>query len=54
MSDQEVPETDAEEQSLPVAEVAGFVEPNLDPEIPEADALEQAMAAPLDEEDGGR
>jgi hypothetical protein len=51
MSDQEVPEPDAVEQAQPVAEVAGFSQPTLDPEAPEADALEQAMEAPLDEED---
>jgi hypothetical protein len=55
MTDQEVPETDAVEQALPVTdEVAGLTEPSSDPEAPEADALEQAMAAPVDEEDGLR
>jgi hypothetical protein len=54
MSDVEVPEPDAVEQSLPVADLAGFVEPTADPEVPEADALEQAMEAPVDEEDGLR
>ena len=51
MSDQEVPEPDAAEQALPVAETAGVVPPSDDPEAPEADALEQAMDAPLDEDD---
>ena len=51
MADQEVPEPDAVEQALPVAEGSpGFVEPALEPEVPEADALEQAMAEPVDEE----
>jgi hypothetical protein len=52
MSDQEVSEPDAVEQAQPVADVAGFVEPSLDPEVPEADALEQAMVAPVDEDEG--
>jgi len=51
MSDLEVPEPDAVEQAQPVADAAGFVEPQLDPEVPEADALEQAMAAPVDDEE---
>ena len=54
MSDQEVPEPDAVEQALPVADTAGFVEPTLEPEVPEADALEQAMEAPVDEEEAQR
>ncbi|HEV2810222.1 MAG TPA: hypothetical protein VGV93_07500 [Acidimicrobiales bacterium] len=54
MSDQEVPEPDAVEQALPVAETAGFGDPSPDPEAPEADALEQAMEAPVDEEEGLR
>jgi hypothetical protein len=51
MSDQEVPEPDAAEQALPVAETAGVAPVSDDPEAPEADALEQAMEAPLDEDD---
>ncbi len=54
MSDQEVPEPDAVEQAMPVAETAGFVEPVIEPEVPEADALEQAMEAPVDEEESLR
>jgi hypothetical protein len=34
MSDLEVPEPDAVEQSQPVADVAGFVEPTIAPEVP--------------------
>ena len=54
MSDQEVPEPDAVEQALPVAETAGMTEPSSDPEAPEADALEQAIEEPVDEEEGLR
>jgi len=54
MNDQEVPEPDAAEQAQPVADVAGFMEPTIDPEVPEADALEQAMEAPVDEDDALR
>ena len=54
MSDLEVPEPDAVEQALPVADTAGFVEPTLEAEVPEADALEQAMEAPVDEDEAQR
>ena len=37
-----------------MADVAGFVEPTIEPEVPEADALEQAMEAPVDEEAEGQ
>ena len=52
MSDQEVPEPDAVEQAQPVADIAGFVEPTLDPEVPEADALDQAIDVPVNDEEG--
>ena len=52
MSDLEVPEPDAAEQSLPVAEDSpAFLEPSMDAEAPEADALEQAMQEPADEDE---
>ena len=54
MSDLEVPEPDAVEQALPVAETAGFVEPSSDPEAPEADALEQAREELVDEDEAVR
>ena len=54
MSDQEVPEPDAVEQALPVAERAAVVEPSSDPEAPEADALEQAREEPVDDEESLR
>ena len=55
MSDQEVPEPDAVEQALPVAEdTPRFLEPSREPEVPEADALEQAMQEAVDEEDAVR
>ncbi len=54
MTDQEVPEPDAVEQALPVAETAGFAKPTIEAEVPEADALEQAMEAPVDEEESLR
>jgi hypothetical protein len=55
MSDQEVPEPDAVEQALPVAEDDPRVlEPSREPEVPEADALEQAIAEPVDEDEGLR
>ena len=51
MSDQEVPEPDAVEQALPVAEdTPAFLQPSMDVEAPEADALEQAMQEPAEEE----
>jgi hypothetical protein len=51
MSDQEVPEPDAVEQALPVAEdTPAFLQPSTDAEAPEADALEQAMQEPADDE----
>ncbi len=52
MSDQEVPEPDAVEQALPVADLPGMADPSSDPEAPEADALEQAIEEPVDEEEG--
>ncbi len=52
MSDQEVPEPDAVEQALPVADAPAFVEPSRDAEAPEADAIEQAITEPVDEEEG--
>lgn len=54
MSDQEVPEPDAAEQALPVADVAGFMQVSSDPEAPAADAYEQAIEEPVDDEDGLR
>ena len=54
MSDLEVPEPDAAEQAVPVAETAGVTPVSADPEAPVADALEQAMEAPVDEEDAAR
>ncbi|MDQ4068808.1 MAG: hypothetical protein M3203_04950 [Actinomycetota bacterium] len=55
MSDQEVPEPDAVEQSLPVDDdTPSFVEPSRGPEVPEADALEQAITEPVDEDEGLR
>jgi hypothetical protein len=54
MSDLEVPEPDAAEQAVPVAETAGVSPVSADPEAPVADALEQAMEAPVDEEDAAR
>jgi hypothetical protein len=49
MTDQEVPEPDAVEQALPVAEdTPTFLAPSMDAEAPEADALEQAMQEPAD------
>jgi hypothetical protein len=54
MSDQEVPENDAVEQSLPVEEAVAAAPPSTDPEAPEADALEQAQVEGLDEEQAPR
>jgi hypothetical protein len=55
MSDLEVPEPDAAEQALPVAEDApSLLEPSRESEVPEADALEQAWQEPVDEEEGLR
>ena len=54
MSDQEVPEPDAAEQAVPVADGPGFLDPSSDPEVPEGDALEQARAEPLDDEESLR
>lgn len=55
MADQEVPEPDAVEQALPVAEDSpAFGEPSLEPEVPEADALEQAREEPIDDDEGLR
>lgn len=55
MTDQEVPEPDAVEQALPVAEdMPSFLDPSLESEVPEADALEQAMQEPFDDEEGLR
>ena len=55
MSDLEVPEPDAVEQAVPVADdTPSFLEPSRESEVPEADALEQAMQEPVDEEDGLR
>lgn len=54
MSELEVPEPDAVEQALTVADSPTMTEPSVDPEAPEADALEQAMVAPTDEDDGPR
>ena len=55
MSDQEVPEPDAVEQAVPVAEDApSFLEPSLEPEVPEADALEQARVEPVHEDEAIR
>ena len=54
MSDQEVPEPDAAEQALPVADVPGFMEVSSDPEAPLADAYDQAIEEPVDEEDSLR
>ncbi len=54
MSDQEVPEPDAVEQALPVAETAGIGDPSPDPEAPEADAYEQAIEEPVDDEESLR
>ena len=55
MSNSEVPEADAIEQSQPVDEPAEPVHPvsrpTADPEAPEADALEQAQEVPMDEDE---
>jgi len=54
MSDQEVPEIDAIEQSLPVDEPVVLAVPSADPEVPEADALEQAVVEGFDDEQAPR
>ncbi len=54
MSDQEVPEPDAVEQALPVADLPTADPPSVDPEAPEADAVEQAQPAPYDDDDAFR
>ena len=47
----DVPEADALEQSLEVADDQIATRPQLGEEVPEADALEQSLAVPLDEDD---
>ncbi len=54
MSDQEVPEPDAVEQALPVADLPSPDPPSVDPEAPEADAVEQAQPAPYDDDEAFR
>ena len=51
MSDSEVPEPDAFEQSLEVVDDEGGLDPpSADPEVPEADAFEQAIREPVEDE----
>lgn len=54
MSDPEVPENDAVEQSLPLEESVTAGSVSADPEAPEADALDQALVEGLDEEQAPR
>jgi hypothetical protein len=51
-TDPEAPEADVLEQSQPIDEPVGLVNPpTSDPEAPEADALEQAETVPVDPEE---
>ena len=54
MTDSDVPEADALEQSEPLDDPEAAVAdpaPHLAPDVPEADAIEQAQEVPYDEDD---
>jgi hypothetical protein len=51
MTDLEVPDPDAFEQTLLVDEEVEVIPPSFDPEAPEADAFEQAQVEPLLDEE---
>jgi hypothetical protein len=50
MSDAEVPDADAQEQSQPVDPPERPEPPDRDVEVPEADAIEQSMPVPADDD----
>jgi hypothetical protein len=54
MTQDAVPEADAQEQRRPVLDPDAPVQPVTGDEVPEADALEQAIPVPLDDEDEPR
>ena len=54
MTEDAVPEADANEQKRPVLDPDAPETPQIDDETPEADALEQSIPVPLDDEDEPR
>ncbi|HKE99003.1 MAG TPA: hypothetical protein VKG45_08745 [Actinomycetes bacterium] len=54
MTDEFVPEADAQEQSQAIDESVEPEAPKIPDGVPEADALEQAMPVPYDDEDDRR
>ncbi|HEU4399056.1 MAG TPA: hypothetical protein VFU54_14635 [Actinomycetota bacterium] len=54
MTEDAVPEADAQEQRTPVLDRDPPQDPQIDDEVPEADALDQARAVPIDEDDEPR
>jgi hypothetical protein len=54
MTEDAVPEADAQEQRTPVRDAGQPEEPAIDDEVPEADALDQARVVPIDEDDEPR
>ena len=54
MTEDAVPEADAQEQRTPLLEPDAPEEPAIEDEVPEADALDQARPVPIDEDDEPR
>jgi hypothetical protein len=54
MTEDAVPEADAQEQRTPVLDPDQPRDPEIDDEVPEADALDQARPVPFDEDDEPR
>jgi hypothetical protein len=54
MTEDAVPEADAQEQRTPLLDRDATEEPVIDDEVPEADALDQARPVPIDEDDEPR
>ncbi len=54
MSQDAVPEADAQEQRAPLLAPDDPELPAIDAEVPEADAYEQALPVPFDDEDAER
>ena len=54
MSEDAVPDADAQEQRLPLLGPDEPEPPRIGDEVPEADAYEQSIPVPMDEEDDPR
>jgi hypothetical protein len=54
MTEDAVPEADAQEQRKALLDADAPEEPAIDDEVPEADALDQARRVPIDEDDEPR